>query len=1180
MKRKVFLMLIVALLAVATIVVFAACNGSGNENELDGSNVTNENMVGIKDVFIENFSDISFKSNFNESLERLLKRYFSELNIVVENCIYSQTDKQFVLEVKYNEYNAERIGNVVIDTPKELYGLLENDIETFLYNYCDINPSALIVRDEMYEIIDKIENAIVEINNTINETIDLIEFDNIIFQKENVNLVTLSEIYDNNYFDVNFLGELKDAYFMNYCGRGTYTYSHQLSYDIDTDKNQVTIWTYIISNPFTSSTSRHIREVSFELPMKHKLLLQDFKEAIFSISEIDKNFKIVEEQQEQGKKIIEQSISIAKEKCINDIFQLSYADNSSFVFQSSVSTELAYQIAEKLLPEKNIVAAYCYKDLGRSFDTAPVSTNALKTYYDSGVDVYRYFSPTTGYKLGFEANIFYIENNQMYHYNSRIVLPWSASYSAEQERSNLVFEHFLSSIPDGSGYYRYVVASSKTNVICDANAYCGQSILDTEIMSNGEYKYHIINNEIYIVGYTGEKSIKTIEIPEQIDDLPVVSLGLSGLKMDNPFNVIMPDTIRNIDYFKNSNVERIVIPNQVKTIGINAFNGCSNLKEIIFGSNIQEIAYNAFNGCSSLENIVVAEDNLRYTSINNCLIDIANKKVVLGCKKSIIPSDGSITAIGDDAFYKCTSLTSVTIPDGVTSIGDDAFYGCTSLTSVTIPDSVTSIGDRAFRECVSLKSISLPNSIIDIGYDIFLGCSELSKIILSNYNTAIWGDKLDDTKWFTTQSDGIIYLGALLYSYKGELTNGDIVINSSINEIAERAFEDCTSLTSVTIPDSVTSIGNYAFSNCDSLETITVDSGNSVYHSAGNCLIETSTKTLIAGCKNSVIPDDGSVTSIGSSAFSGCTSLTSVTIPDSVTSIGSYAFSDCDSLTSVTIPDSVISIGSSAFSDCDSLTSVTIPDSVTSIGGSAFSGCTSLTSVTIPDSVTSIGSGAFYGCTSLTSITIPDSVTSIGDDAFYRCTSLANVYYKSDVSSWLNIDFNSYNSPLFNGAKLYLNGKLATDIVIPNSVTSIRSYAFYGCTSLTSVTIGDGVTSIGYRAFYNCTSLTSVTIGDGVTSIGDYAFHGCTSLTSVTIPDSVTSIGERAFESCETLTTVSIGKGIRSIDNMAFDCDSLRIINFSGTKNEWLAIKKGSFSISKNLQFTGVVCSNGKLDLY
>ena len=406
----------------------------------------------------------------------------------------------------------------------------------------------------------------------------------------------------------------------------------------------------------------------------------------------------------------------------------------------------------------------------------------------------------------------------------------------------------------------------------------------------------------------------------------------------------------------------------------------------------------------------------------------------------------SVTSIGEQAFYRCSFLTSITIPNSVTSIGRDAFIDCSSLTSVTIPNSVTSIGRTAFQNCSSLTSITIPNSVTSIG------------------------------DW---------------------------------------AFFYCSSLTSVTIPNSVTSIGYMAFSSCSTLTSIVVESGNTTYDSRDNCnaIIETATNTLIAGCQNTIIPN--SVTSIGSSAFSGRSSLTSITIPESVTSIEDAAFEECSSLTSVTIGNSVTSIGSSAFSWCSSLTSITIPSSVTSIEYNAFSCCSGLTSIVvelgnttydsrekcnaiietatntlikgcqntiIPESVTSIGDHAFSLC-SFTSITIPNGVTSIGTYAFFLCSSLAS-------------------------------------IDIPNCVTSIGGGAFDGCTSLTSVIIPNSVTSIGGLAFYVCTSLESVTIGNSVSNIGRMAFADCSSLDTITClamtPPAL--LGEDVFDGCDNPT--------------------------------------------------------------
>ena len=364
-----------------------------------------------------------------------------------------------------------------------------------------------------------------------------------------------------------------------------------------------------------------------------------------------------------------------------------------------------------------------------------------------------------------------------------------------------------------------------------------------------------------------------------------------------------------------------------------------------------------------------------------------------------------VTSIGECAFYECTSMTSVIIPNSITSIGSAAFYECTSMTSVIIPNSTTSIGSAAFYECTSMTSVIIPNSITSIGSSAFYGCTSITSIIIPD-NVSSIGEE----------------------TFYGCSRLASITIGNSVTSIGHDAFYYCISLTRVTIPNNVTSIASTAFRSCLNLTGIDVDINNEYYISIDGNLYTKDKSKLIQYAIGKIdveftIPDSvtsigefafyygrnltnvnipNSVTSISQHAFSKCKKLQTITIPDGVTSIANFLFEKCTSLTSVTIPDSVTSIGKRAFYKC-LIASINIPDGVTSIGERAFGECTSLTRITIPDNVTSIYRDMFYGCTNLTNITIPYSVTSIGEYVFYNCLSLKRISYDGTVEEWETI---------------------------------------------------------------------------------------------------------------------------------------------------------------------------------
>ncbi len=367
--------------------------------------------------------------------------------------------------------------------------------------------------------------------------------------------------------------------------------------------------------------------------------------------------------------------------------------------------------------------------------------------------------------------------------------------------------------------------------------------------------------------------------------------------------------------------------------------------------------------------------------------------------------------------------------------------------------------------------------------------------------------------------------------------------NYSVTSIGEQAFSYCTGLTSIDISNSVTSIGTEAFYGCSGLTSIYIPnsvtsigsgafSGTAWYDKQPDGLVYAG---MVAYKYKGTMPEntkivlkDGTL-GIAEGAFSYCTGLTSIDIPNSVTEIKDYTFSGCPGLTSIDIPNSVTSIGSSAFIDCKGLTTITIPNSVTYIGNSAFYGCSGLTSIYIPNSVTSIGSGAFSGCSGLTSITVDSDNTKY--DSRQNCNAIIETATNTLITGCMNTIIP--NSVTSIGRSAFGSCSGLTSITIPSSVTSIGSGAFSGCSGLTSIDIPNSVTTIGEAAFMLC-GLTSIDIPNSVTLLDGMTFWGCNNLTSATIGNGVTRIYSHTFHDCSNLSTVTIGNSVTQFGNMVF----------------------------------------------
>ena len=551
-----------------------------------------------------------------------------------------------------------------------------------------------------------------------------------------------------------------------------------------------------------------------------------------------------------------------------------------------------------------------------------------------------------------------------------------------------------------------------------------------------------IPNSLITIGeraFKNCRSLTNVTISDSVKTIgDYVFSGCSSLT-----SITIPDGITSIEDYAFSgcsSLTSITIPDSVTTIGERAFEYCTSLTSITIPNGVIKIGAEVFSGCRSLKEFKgkYAADGGRCLIKDNEIIAYASAS---GTKYTI---PNSVKTVGQGAFSNCWSLTSVTIPDSVIEIKDGAFSDCKSLISMSIPDGVKTIGKCTFYSCRNLVGVAIPNSITSIGDRAFDGCQNLSSIVIPE-NVAEIGEMafgVCGNLRIVTIPNSVTKIGEGAFVYCSNLKV--VIIGSSVTSIGKRAFHLCTRLVRVNIPNSVTSIGEGAFSTCWSLTSVTIPNsvteiGTGAFRDCrslkefkgkyaadgGRCLIMDNTIIAYASASGTKYTIPSSVKTIGESAFSDCSSLTSVMIPNGIIMIGAEAFRGCNGLTDVTIPDSVTEIKDNLFGRCCNIREFKgrfasdcgrslIVDGVLN----AFAASCGATEYTIPDSVTIIGAEAFWGCDSLTSVTIPEGVTSIGELAFSRCDGLKIIYCKS-------------TTPPIAGDLMFLHGALNRKIYVP-----------------------------------------------------------------------------------------------------------------------------------------------------
>lgn len=537
-----------------------------------------------------------------------------------------------------------------------------------------------------------------------------------------------------------------------------------------------------------------------------------------------------------------------------------------------------------------------------------------------------------------------------------------------------------------------------------------------------------------------------------------------------------------------TDIEDVILPSTLVSIGSDAFRGCSGLEKMRFNEGLKTIESGAFASCTSLTVVSMPDtlNGLRYSAFSDCK---GLREVAL---------NEGLETIGGNAFYGCTSLVQVGLPVTLRAIESYAFSGCASLSKMTLPDGVEKLGYCVFQNCPELVSVNYPASLKAVEYSsssygsrLFYGCPKLRKITVPKGVTAI-------PDWTFSGSNDLqeVELPATLVNIGSNAFMGcsglkGVSFTENLEAIGSGAFSGCAGLIAVTTPETLKSLGYAAFSDCTGLQEVVLKEG---------------------------------LITVESSVFNGCTGLAYVSLPKTLTAIESYAFSGCSSLTKMTLPNSVEKLGYCVFQNCTQLASVNYPVSLATVdsysssyGARLFYGCTKLKKIIVPDGVSSIPDGTFSGSAELKEVTLPDTLTDIGYSAFRYCAGLNELRLPEHVKS-----IGDFAYAQCTGLRM---------VTLNSSLTSIGGYAFDGCAGLTGMDIPGSVSIVGDGAFSNCVNLSGITLGKSLQTIGSGFLDG-TRVESLIIPHSVTEM-RYALRNAKNVREVVFEQGVDKISSYA-----------------------------------------------